>query len=180
MISPASILSSQSGAGVPGSSGLGDRIPHAAYSRAASAKPGRGNEHVTGYNRASRAVSSVGRAPARQAGGHWFEPSTAHLGKPRISGVFAFRDGNASRAMLARCSHRALDRERALAVARRPRSAGASAKAAVLALLVEVYRFAATLGRFLALLVVRRSRSSRSSAGVSALQSGAHREVPVR
>jgi predicted acetyltransferase len=25
-----------------------------------------------------RAVSSVGRAPARQAGGHWFEPSTAH------------------------------------------------------------------------------------------------------
>ena len=24
------------------------------------------------------AVSSVGRAPARQAGGHWFEPSTAH------------------------------------------------------------------------------------------------------
>ena len=28
------------------------------------------------------AVSSVGRAPARQAGGHWFEPSTAH---PQIS-----------------------------------------------------------------------------------------------
>ena len=28
---------------------------------------------------APRAVSSVGRAPARQAGGHWFEPSTAHL-----------------------------------------------------------------------------------------------------
>ena len=27
---------------------------------------------------ATRAVSSVGRAPARQAGGHWFEPSTAH------------------------------------------------------------------------------------------------------
>ena len=27
---------------------------------------------------AMRAVSSVGRAPARQAGGHWFEPSTAH------------------------------------------------------------------------------------------------------
>src|SRR3712207_5401693 len=24
------------------------------------------------------AVSSVGRAPARQAGGRWFEPSTAH------------------------------------------------------------------------------------------------------
>src|SRR5439155_18037465 len=29
--------------------------------------------------RPPRAVSSVGRAPARQAGGHWFEPSTAHL-----------------------------------------------------------------------------------------------------
>ncbi len=25
-----------------------------------------------------RALSSVGRAPARQAGGHWFEPSSAH------------------------------------------------------------------------------------------------------
>ena len=32
----------------------------------------------SGYNRRPRAVSSVGRAPARQAGGHWFEPSTAH------------------------------------------------------------------------------------------------------
>jgi hypothetical protein len=32
-----------------------------------------------GYNCPTRAVSSVGRAPARQAGGHWFEPSTAHL-----------------------------------------------------------------------------------------------------
>src|SRR5205085_660701 len=31
---------------------------------------------------APRAVSSVGRAPARQAGGRWFEPSTAH---PRSS-----------------------------------------------------------------------------------------------
>ena len=32
-----------------------------------------------GYTRPfSRAVSSAGRAPARQAGGHWFEPSTAH------------------------------------------------------------------------------------------------------
>jgi drug/metabolite transporter (DMT)-like permease len=27
---------------------------------------------------AARAVSSAGRAPARQAGGHWFDPSTAH------------------------------------------------------------------------------------------------------
>ena len=31
----------------------------------------------------TRAVSSVGRAPARQAGGHWFEPSTAHSGPSR-------------------------------------------------------------------------------------------------
>ena len=31
----------------------------------------------------SRAVSSVGRAPARQAGGHWFEPSTAHSSEAR-------------------------------------------------------------------------------------------------
>lgn len=39
-------------------------------------------------------------------------------------------------------------------VARRPRSAGTSATAAVVALLVEVYRLAARLGRLLALLVV--------------------------
>ena len=31
-----------------------------------------------------RAVSSVGRAPALQAGGHWFEPGTAHLEKPPL------------------------------------------------------------------------------------------------
>ena len=31
-----------------------------------------------GLTMRQRAVSSVGRAPARQAGGHWFEPSTAH------------------------------------------------------------------------------------------------------
>src|SRR4051795_4969039 len=35
-----------------------------------------------------RAVSSVGRAPARQAGGHWFEPSTAHHRKARSGGLF--------------------------------------------------------------------------------------------
>ena len=29
-----------------------------------------------------RALSSVGRAPARQAGGHWFEPSSAHSRNP--------------------------------------------------------------------------------------------------
>jgi murein DD-endopeptidase MepM/ murein hydrolase activator NlpD len=34
-----------------------------------------------------RAVSSVGRAPARQAGGHWFEPSTAHSGKALLAGL---------------------------------------------------------------------------------------------
>ncbi len=37
------------------------------------------NRIPLGYTRTPRAVSSVGRAPARQAGGHWFEPSTAHL-----------------------------------------------------------------------------------------------------
>jgi hypothetical protein len=30
------------------------------------------------YIQDRRALSSVGRAPARQAGGHWFEPSSAH------------------------------------------------------------------------------------------------------
>ena len=35
-----------------------------------------------------RAVSSVGRAPARQAGGHWFEPSTAHEEKALRTGPF--------------------------------------------------------------------------------------------
>ena len=31
-----------------------------------------------------RALSSVGRAPARQAGGHWFEPSSAHHEEPLL------------------------------------------------------------------------------------------------
>ena len=31
-----------------------------------------------------RALSSVGRAPARHAGGHWFEPSSAHLPVPVV------------------------------------------------------------------------------------------------
>ena len=35
------------------------------------------------------AVSSVGRAPARQAGGHWFEPSTAHLTKAPLRRGFS-------------------------------------------------------------------------------------------
>jgi hypothetical protein len=38
----------------------------------------------------ARAVSSVGRAPARQAGGHWFEPSTAHR-KSLLMGNFRFQ-----------------------------------------------------------------------------------------
>src|SRR3954463_4789022 len=37
---------------------------------------------------ASRAISSAGRAPPRQGGGHWFEPSIAHLRNPRIRGGF--------------------------------------------------------------------------------------------
>ena len=51
--------------------------------------------HPTGFRRtlgytATRpgAVSSVGRAPARQAGGHWFEPSTAHIVKALLIGPF--------------------------------------------------------------------------------------------
>ncbi len=39
----------------------------------------------------SRAISSAGRAPARQAGGHWFEPSIAHLETPANAGVSSFR-----------------------------------------------------------------------------------------
>ena len=40
----------------------------------------------------ARAVSSVGRAPARQAGGHWFEPSTAHREKAPETGPFSFSE----------------------------------------------------------------------------------------
>ena len=56
-----------------------------------------------GRLRTPRAVSSVGRAPARQAGGHWFEPSTAHLGSPRRTGGFVASDGNGARAVSAQC-----------------------------------------------------------------------------
>jgi hypothetical protein len=45
-------------------------------SHAASSEDWRTSQ--SGYTPGSGAVSSVGRAPARQAGGHWFEPSTAH------------------------------------------------------------------------------------------------------
>src|SRR4051794_4872278 len=50
-----------------------------------------------------REVSSVGRAPARQAGGHWFEPSTAHSYKTRASGsypILAGKIGNVLRTPL--------------------------------------------------------------------------------
>ena len=40
--------------------------------------------------RSSRAISSAGRAPARQAGGHWFEPSIAHSEAPVTTGVSCF------------------------------------------------------------------------------------------
>src|SRR5262249_31718820 len=49
-----------------------------------------------------RAVSSVGRAPARQAGGHWFEPSTAHL----ITKPFQTRSGHPERPSLRRCKQK--------------------------------------------------------------------------
>ena len=35
-----------------------------------------------------RAISSAGRAPPRQGGGHWFEPSIAHRIWPRVYGAF--------------------------------------------------------------------------------------------
>jgi hypothetical protein len=38
-----------------------------------------------------RAISSAGRAPPRQGGGHWFEPSIAHRIWPRVYGVFCFK-----------------------------------------------------------------------------------------
>jgi hypothetical protein len=51
-----------------------------------------------------RALSSVGRAPARQAGGHWFEPSSAHLLTPRIfkvrSGHLVFAPGETKKGIV--------------------------------------------------------------------------------
>src|SRR5215207_4665205 len=41
--------------------------------------------------RPPRAISSAGRAPPRQGGGHWFEPSIAHLTEaPQMAGFSAF------------------------------------------------------------------------------------------
>ena len=54
--------------------------PPAAGLRAAQAhltRPGRPAQRRW-YHPPRGAISSVGRAPARQAGGHWFEPSIAH------------------------------------------------------------------------------------------------------
>ena len=58
--------------------------PAAAGLRArSSASDRRGRPpHDRWYHRPRGAISSVGRAPARQAGGHWFEPSIAHPAKP--------------------------------------------------------------------------------------------------
>src|SRR5438105_2664987 len=60
--------------------------------RAAPAQVGRGHERLH-FGRLDLAkpgaVSSVGRAPARQAGGHWFEPSTAHKSVVRMSRAHA-------------------------------------------------------------------------------------------
>src|SRR4051794_11400948 len=43
-----------------------------------------------------RAISSAGRAPPRQGGGHWFEPSIAHLRKARYGGLFSFSPTNSA------------------------------------------------------------------------------------
>ena len=50
--------------------------------------PRRNRPRANPLSSSLRALSSVGRAPARQAGGHWFEPSSAHSRKPRSGGVF--------------------------------------------------------------------------------------------
>jgi hypothetical protein len=41
-----------------------------------------------------RGVSSAGRAPALQAGGHRFDPGTLHTRKPRKRGAFVYRSGD--------------------------------------------------------------------------------------
>ena len=50
--------------------------------------------------------------PTRQAGGHWFEPSPAHLKKPRYRGVFVRtqrRHGGATVPESAKCHHNCAD-----------------------------------------------------------------------
>src|SRR5207249_2802876 len=74
------------------------RTPRSAYTRVVTPtspvrhhKPRRPQTRVPPKARLSWslpwAVSSVGRAPARQAGGHWFEPSTAHKKRPANAGL---------------------------------------------------------------------------------------------
>src|SRR5207248_2069409 len=46
-------------------------------SRALPPRPAR--RYIYGF---SRAISSAGRAPSRQGGGRWFEPSIAHFPSP--------------------------------------------------------------------------------------------------
>ncbi len=58
----------------PGGTARGQRLHSTA---------GRGHQR-----RAIWAVSSAGRAPALQAGGHWFEPSTAHRREPLLTDVW--------------------------------------------------------------------------------------------
>ncbi len=55
-----------------------------------SATSPRGAPRVTGDGTLAlpRAISSAGRAPPRQGGGHWFEPSIAHDRQPANRGVF--------------------------------------------------------------------------------------------
>ena len=54
---------------------------------------------------ATGAVSSVGRAPARQAGGHWFEPSTAHRKSP-VNRAFLLPEQGAAGKAVARIDTR--------------------------------------------------------------------------
>jgi hypothetical protein len=49
---------------------------------------------------AELARTGANAAHSRQAGGHWFEPSTAHLRRPRSGGVFVFQ-GRMDSAVLA-------------------------------------------------------------------------------
>src|SRR6516225_3808115 len=46
------------------------------------------------YASRPRAISSAGRAPSRQGGGHWFEPSIAHHGNAREIGRFSLSEAS--------------------------------------------------------------------------------------
>ena len=52
------------------------------------------------------------RIPARQAGGHWFEPSTAHSQRPWKQGLSVPRDENAFRGVASKWPHSRLGLER--------------------------------------------------------------------